>query len=140
MKVTPDYKMVIILDGDLPVGLLCNTSAVLSLTIGNQVENLIDKNLEDGDGTIHTGLTNTPLPILKLNINKLKELRIKANENGKDLLIVDITDAAQSTKNYVDYEEKLKSRTSNELKYLGIALAGDKKIINGLTGNLPLLK
>ena len=140
MKVTSDFKMVIVLDQGLPVGLLSNTAAVLSLTLGNKIEGLIDKELTDGSGTIHAGLTNQPLPILKANTDSLKLLYKKALMLKDNLLLVDITDAAQTTKNYIDYEIKLKNKTSEELKILGLALAGSNKSVKSLTGNLSLLR
>ncbi|MBP7832943.1 MAG: DUF2000 domain-containing protein [Candidatus Levybacteria bacterium] len=138
MKVSDDFKMVIVLDEKLPIGLLVNTAAVLSLTLGEKIQGLIDKDLMDGSGLKHMGLTNTPLPILKSSEEKIKS--IKTYKTSEDLLIVDITDAAQTTKNYIDYEEKLKSKTVEELKFLGIAVAGSKKTINSITGNFSLLK
>ncbi|MFW5435031.1 DUF2000 family protein [Paenibacillus apiarius] len=38
------------------------------------------------------------------------------------------SNAAQTTKNYDDYTQKIATFTSNELDYLGIALYGDKKV------------
>ncbi len=140
MKVSEDFKMVIVVDDSLPMGLKCNTAAVLSLTLGNKIEGLIDKDLKDGSGNIHTGLTNTPLPILKTTEEQLKQIRKQASDMSSDLLVVDITDAAQTTKNYADYEEKLKSKKSEELRLLGIALAGNQKDVKSLTGNLALLR
>lgn len=138
MKVNDDFKMVIVLDEKLPLGLLVNTAAVLSLTLGEKIQGLIDKDLIDKSGLNHVGLTNTPLPILKSSEEKIKS--IKTDKTSEDLLIVDITDAAQTTKNYIDYEEKLKNKTVEELKFLGIVLAGSKKMINSITGNLSLLR
>ncbi len=140
MKSMQDFKMVIVLDNELPAGLQCNTAAVLSLTLGNKIEGLIDKDLVDGSNDIHTGLTNQPLPILKSNSTELMLIRTKAKKCENELLVVDITDAAQSTKNYQDYEEKLKSKTSDQLVILGLAIAGRSKDVKSLTGNLGLLK
>lgn len=140
MKVTSDFKMVIVLDDALPVGLKCNTAAVLSLTLGNKTEGLIDKDLQDSGNEIHTGLTNQPLPILKTTMEQLKSIYKQAKSLGKNILIVDVTDAAQTTKTYKDYEEKLKSKSFDELKILGIALAGSRKDVTKLTGNLGLLR
>ncbi len=140
MKVTPDFKMVIILDDTLPTGLQCNTAAVLSLTLGKKIDNLIDRDLVDGSGNIHVGLTNQPLPILKSTKEHLKELLKQAKDLSNNMLVVDITDAAQTTKNYTDYEEKLRNMTSEKFTLLGIALAGSQKDIKSLTGSLPLLK
>ncbi len=138
MKMSEDFKMVIVLDDSLPVGLKCNTAAVLSLTLGKKIDGLIDRDLQDKTGTVHTGLTNTPIPILKSTAESVKTLREQAQQ--KDVLVIDVTDAAQTTKNYKDYEEKLKEKEAHELLYLGIALAGDKQTIKNLTGNLGLLR
>ncbi len=140
MDSTKDFKMVIVLDDALPLGLKCNTAAVLSLTLGNKITGLIDKDLKDGSGVVHRGLTNTPLPILKARESELKELRTAASGLGENLMIVDITDAAQTTKNYADYEEGLKSKKTDELQLLGIALAGFAKDVKSLTGNLGLMR
>lgn len=141
MKVTSDFKMVIVLDRMLSVGLQCNTSAVLALTLGNKIEGLIDKDLFDGSGEVHLGLTNQPLPILQTTQDNLKDIREKAKiHNPETFLYVDFTDAAQTTKNYEDYERKLQEKKTNDLQLLGIAIAGTIKDIKGLTGNLPLLR
>ena len=52
--------------------------------------------------------------------------------------MVDFCDAAQTTKNYADY--KIKLQESDNLEYLGIALMGNKKVINKFTGSMPLLR
>lgn len=132
--------MVIVLDESLPTGLLCNTSAVLSLTVGQKVPELIDRDLVDGSGEIHPGITNQTMPILKTSQANLKSIKEKAKQFGEDLFVIDFTDAAQTTRNYADYEEKLKSKTKDQLLLLGIALVGNKENVTSLTGNLGLLK
>lgn len=140
MKISSDHKMVVILDESLPLGLKANTAGVLSLTLGNKIEGLIGHDLIDKSDITHTALTKYPLPILAVASEKLKDIYRHAFDLKDDLLLVDVTDAAQTTKNYEDYERKLKEHTIDELTFLGIALSGDKKIINKLTGNLPLLR
>lgn len=138
MKVSKDFKMVIVLDDSLPVGLKCNTAAVLSLSLGKKIEGLIDRDLQDKSGVIHTGLTNTPIPILKSTAEGVKTLLGQAQQ--KNILVIDVSDAAQTTRNYKNYEEKLKEKDTHELQYLGVACAGDKQVIKSLTGNLGLLR
>lgn len=140
MQVTEDFKMVIVLDDDLSVGLKANTAAVLSLTLGNKIAGLIGDDLTDNDKNIHTGLTTIPLPILKCTPQDLRNLYQKAYALKEELVFVDITDAAQTTKNYDDYQEKLEKTPDSELKLLGVALAGPKKLISKLTGSFGLLR
>ncbi len=85
------------------------------------------------------GLTQYPLPILKATIDQIRQI-YKSTLGHKNLLMADITDAAQTNKNYADYEEKLFGKSSEELKLLGLAVAGPSKLVNKLTGNLALLR
>src|SRR3989344_2377105 len=135
MGITEDFKMVIVVDYALTVGIQCNTAAVLSLSLGEKIKGLIGPDLKDKSNTNHIGLTQDPLPILKASDTQIREIYNDAL-NNKSLLVIDITDAAQTTKNYKDYEEKLSDKSTEELKLLGIALAGPNKLVGKLTGNL----
>lgn len=134
-----DKKCVIILDQDLPMGLLANASAVLALTIGKTVDGILGHDIEDGSGEMHKGITNTVLPILKTEKANLTTIREKAKALDT-ITIVDFSDVAQRTKTYDDYAQQLKATKSTDLRYLGIALYGDKQAISSLTGNLALLR
>nr|WP_255258869.1 DUF2000 family protein [Bacillus cereus] len=61
-------------------------------------------------------------------------------EDFQDVFIVGFSNAAQNTKNYNDYTQKIAIFTSNDFDYLGIALYGGKKKINKLTGSMELLR
>lgn len=136
-----EMKCVLVIDSQLPIGLISNTAAVLSLTIGKKVEGIIGPDVVDGSGQIHTGITTIPLPILKSTKEELLSLKQKlTSEEFQDLLVVDFSNAAQTTKNYEEYTQKIATYTKENLEYLGIALYGDKKKVNKLTGSLPLLR
>lgn len=136
-----ETKCVLLIDSDLPLGLLANTAAVLALTIGKKVERIIGPDVVDGSGQLHTGITTIPLPILKSTQEDLQELKQKVfTEKFQDLLVVDFSNAAQTTKTYEEYSQKIATYTSEDLNYLGIALYGERKKINKLTGNLSLLR
>lgn len=136
-----DTKCVLLIDSELPLGLLANTAAVLALTIGKRVGGIIGPDVVDGSGHIHTGITTIPLPILKSTQEDLHVLKQKiSSEAFLDLLVVDFSNAAQTTKTYEEYTKKIATYSSEDLQYLGIALYGDRKKINKLTGNLSLLR
>ncbi|MDP7247857.1 MAG: DUF2000 domain-containing protein [Candidatus Peribacteraceae bacterium] len=134
-----DKKCVIVLDQELPVGLLANSSAVLSLTLGEKIDGIIDRDINDGSGEKHEGITNTVIPILKTEKENLTIIREKAVDLD-DVLVVDFSDVAQRTKTYDDYAAQLEVTKSEDLRYLGIALYGEKQAINSLTGSLALLR
>ncbi|MCR6104995.1 DUF2000 domain-containing protein [Salipaludibacillus agaradhaerens] len=135
-----ENKCVLIIDSELPTGLIANTAAVLALTLGKKIDDIIGPEVFDGDKRPHEGITTMPLPILKSTELDIKELRDKISCDFSDLLLVDFSNAAQTTKNYEDYTQKISQYTTNDLKYLGIAIYGEKKKLNKLTGSLGLLR
>ena len=134
-----DTKCTIVLDEALPIGLLANASAVLALTIGKSVEGIIDRDITDASGSVHRGITNVVVPILKTNKEDLTILREKAR-TVPGVLVVDFSDVAQRTKKYDEYVAQLEMTNASDVRYLGVALYGDKKEIDALTGNLSLLR
>lgn len=132
-------KCVIILDENLPVGLLANASAVLAMTIGKKVENIIGADIFDASDRIHQGITNMVLPILKTTKDNLTSIYELAKIEN-DLLVVDFCSIAQKSKNYDDYTKHLRETKAEDLKYLGVAIWGKKEIVNKLSGSLSLLK
>ncbi len=136
MKLEENHKLVIIIDADLPLGLIANTASVLSLSIGKLVEGIIGEDLYDKEGRNHLGITTIPIPILKTDKENIKNIRKKLF--NEDVIVIDFCDAAQTTKNYADYRQKIKY--TDDLVYLGIAVIGNKKIVNKYSGNMPLLR
>lgn len=57
-----------------------------------------------------------------------------------DVTVVDFSDLAQSCKTYGEFMEKMAGVPESELPYFGIAICGDKKKVNKLTGSMALLR
>jgi hypothetical protein len=136
---TGETKCVMVLDEGLPLGLAVNTAGVLALTLGREIDSIIGEDVQDASGRVHRGITTHPIPILKAAHDLIKDIRLRAGDTD-GLLLVDFTDAAQTTTTYDAYTTKIGAMSSDELRYLGIALYGDKKLVNRLTGSLPLLR
>lgn len=134
------HKHVIVIDQNLPIGLIANTAAVLSLTLGKQIPEMIGHDLQDHQGASHAGITTVPIPILKGTRSLLKEMREAVKAHEPELKVIDLISATQSTKSYDDYAQKLASTPVDQLEYFGIALYGAKKIVNKFTGSLGLLR
>ena len=136
-----DKKCVIVIDENLPLGLIANTASILGNTLGSSIPEVTGKDILDKDNNLHLGIIEIPIPILKGNENLLFDLREKLyGENYKDILTADFSNLAQGCKTYEEFIQKMQNTKSNELKYYGILLFGDKKKINKLTGNLGLLR
>ncbi len=135
-----ENKCVLIVDETMPLGVIANTAAVLSASLGKLRPEMIGADLPDFDGYTHQGITTMAIPILKGNGPLLKSMRAKLKEFEPGLLVVDLIAATRTTKSYEEYADVLKRTPVDEIEYLGLALFGAKKIVNSLTGNLGLLR
>ena len=131
-------KCVIIIDDELPLGIIANTSAVLGVSLGNKVNEMIGNDFVDHSGYIHQGITKVPIPILKSrNLNTLRE---KLKQHEPDLLVVDLTNHTLNQPTFEDYIAAYGSTPVEEQIYLGIAIYGPKKLVNKHTGSMGLLR
>lgn len=136
-----EKKCVMIVDENLQLGFIANTTAILGNTLGSHIPEVVGKDVLDKSNNSHLGIIEIPIPILKGNKKFLFELREKLySEDYKDLVIADFSNVAQSCKTYDEFIGKIKKVESSELEYYGIGLYGDKKKINKLTGSLGLLR
>lgn len=135
------HKCVMVIDEDLPLGLISNTAAVLGVTIGRNLPEVVGSDVVDQTGNRHLGITEMPIPILRSNRDQIRKLRSRLyGENFRDLIVVDFSDTAQSCNNYAEYTGKMAHAPESSLSYLGLALCGDKKKVNKLTGSMPLMR
>lgn len=136
-----DSKLAIVVDAGLPPGLAANTAAVLALTLGQRVPSIIGPDLHDAGGGVHAGITTVPIPILVAGGDAVRQLRSRAAaQAGAGLLVVDFTDCAQRTRTYDDYARLLEAAAEDDIAYLGVAVHGPRKLVQRLTGSLPLLR
>ena len=134
-----EIKCVIVLNENLPLGQLVNSAAVLMMSIGKLHPDLVGRNLEDGSGHAHHGITTVPLPVLK-GAGKLKEIREGLKPHEGELTVVDLIDATSTTASYEEYAAQLKMSAKEVLNYHGIAIYGNRKLVNKYTGSLGLLR
>lgn len=136
----PEQKCVMVIDANLPLGLIANTAAMLGISIGQLHPEIVGEDVTDGSGKEHPGISMVPISMLKGDEALLKDLRARLFEQEfAGLTAVDFSDVAQKINVYADYAKKSAETPECEHNYFGIALFGDKKKINRLTGMLPLL-
>lgn len=134
-------KCVMIVDETLPAGIIANTTAALGISLASAIEGLLGRALIDGEGRLHRGITNTPIPILVLPREELKAKYDELLQQAEtDLLVIGFSETAQKSLDYEDYAIKLAAAKGDEIRYLGICLYGPKKKINRLTGSLKMLR
>lgn len=134
-------KCVIVVNENLPLGIIANTAAILGITMGMKMPDVVGNDVLDLGCNSHMGIIQFPVPILKGNTEKLKTLRAKLFEpQFAELTVVDFSDLAQGCKTYDEFIDKMANTSEVNLNYIGIAICGNKKQINKLTGNMPLLR
>ncbi|WP_313155038.1 DUF2000 domain-containing protein [Lacrimispora sp.] len=134
-------KCVIVVDQELPIGLIANTSAIMGITLGKKHPEVVGKSVIDKSGMEHLGIIEFPVPILKCKGEEIKKIREKLyDDNFSDVLCVDFTDVAQGCKSYEEFIGKISCVPLDDLKYMGVCLCGPKKKVNKLTGAMPLLR
>lgn len=134
-------KCVMVIDESLPVGLIANTAAILGTTLGKREDNIVGVDYKDQAGYEHLGIVNIPVPILKGNKEMIKSIRQRLYEpEMKELTVVDFTSVAQSCNSYPEFVVRMRATLEEDVQYLGIAICGDKKKVNKLTGSMPLLR
>lgn len=134
-------KCVILVDANLPMGLIANTAAILGITLGKQRPEVVGPDVTDRSGDTHCGIIMFPVPILRGSPESIRQVRDKLGEPGFDgVTVVDFSDLAQGCRTYEEFVDKMKYVPESALRYAGLAICGPKKAVNKLTGNLPLLR
>ena len=136
-----DEKCVMILEENLPLGLIANTAAIMGITLGKKLPEMVGTDVADRSGNLHLGIVEFPVPVLKGSSETMKELREKLyRPEFRELTVVDFSDLAQGCRTYDEFIRKMGQASEETLKYLGVAICGPKKKVNQLTGSMPLLR
>lgn len=142
MKMSAEkLKCVILVNETLPIGIAANTAAILGITLGMKMPGVVGCDVYDADGYPHMGIIQFPIPVLKASTDALKKCRetLYAAQYAA-LTVVDFSNLAQGCKTYPEYIEKMAETAACDLHYIGIAICGNQKQINSLTGTMPLLR
>lgn len=134
-------KCVIVVDGDMEIGNIANVISILSISLGKLRPDIVGEDTPDAESNMHGGLIQVPVPVLKADSEKIKEMRvILFSDDFNDVSCVDFTDVAQKCMTYEDYTNTMASTKIDDFTYYGVALAGNTKKINKLTGSFALLR
>ena len=61
-----------VIDENLPLGLIANTAAIMGITLGKEMPEVVGRNVMDQDGYLHPGIIEFPVPILRQILLPLK--------------------------------------------------------------------
>ncbi|MCQ4863928.1 DUF2000 domain-containing protein [Pseudoflavonifractor phocaeensis] len=134
-------KCVMVIDGALPTGVIANTAAILGVTLGKRQPDAVGPDVTDKGGRLHLGIVALPVPILRTDGLQLRLLRERLYQpEFAGVTVVDFSDVAQGCRVYEEYIKRAGQVESGGMNYLGLALCGPKKLVNKLTGSMPLLR
>ena len=68
---TKEMKCVMVIDEELPAGIIANTAGIMGITLGKYMPQVVGSTVTDADGNSHLGVIQFPVPILKGNKNKI---------------------------------------------------------------------
>jgi hypothetical protein len=132
-------KCAVIVSEVLPVGLAANAASVITMTLGRRVDGLIGPDVRDANGVLHAGIVLIPVPILIASAERIRTMRNEL-QSDTEAVCVGFTSLAQSCKTYGEYIEKMATFSTSDLEFVGVGLFGPKRLVNRLTGSLPLLR
>jgi hypothetical protein len=133
---TNGTRCVVVVDEALAPGLAANAAAVMAMTLGTKVPELVGDGFVDGAGEAHPGLITTGLPVLRAAAADLPGLRAKALE--AEVGVIGFPRSGQTTTDYDHFRAMVAETPSPD--YLGLAFYGDGKTLRRLTGSLGLLR
>ena len=74
-------KCVMVIDEGLPLGLIANTAAII--TLGKKMPDAVGANVIDQSGSEHLGIIEFPVPILRGSRSIIKQIREKLYQRIK---------------------------------------------------------
>ena len=94
-------KCVIVIDESLPLGIIANTAAIMGISLGKRMPEIVGDDVTDQSGNEHPGIIEFPVPILRGSSENIKKLREKLYQpEFQDLTVVDFSDLTQDCKTY----------------------------------------
>lgn len=120
-------------------GIIMNALAHMCIGFGSDIgkDPLRLTNYMNADGGIHPNISEMPFMILKANSNKLRALRLAAQQ--AEIRCVDFTNT-MTIGTYVEQIERTKQTKEADLIYYGVVLFGDWEKVSELTRKFSLWK
>ncbi|MET0258649.1 MAG: DUF2000 domain-containing protein [Methylobacterium sp.] len=130
-------KPVIVLAETLPVGLKANFAAVLAMSLGKLMPELVGADTPTADGIALSGITTVALPILGAPASELPRLFMQAD--GLPVRLAYMRSAFEA-RTYEDYTDRIAAAPLAQHEPQALLLAGPRKAIDRLCGRLALVR
>ncbi len=137
---TGNMRLAIIVNPELPIGLLANTTSAVGIGLAAKFSLLAGTTLCDAQGRTIDVSSKLPVPILQANALQMQEIMLKALGAAGERAIVPFPAFARSMHSFLDYENTFPQRDLVDETLDGLGLAGPEKWVRSLTGALKLLR
>lgn len=131
-------KLVIVVNDELERGTSANVIGLLGISIGHHVRDIVGDDVKDSGGQVHPGMSMLGLPVLAASTNTVDAAYRNAAART-DLDVFDVTDAAVASRDYAAYAARLQDPSAG-WQVLGFAVAGERRSVDSVTGQLKLLR
>ncbi|CRY55365.1 Uncharacterized protein conserved in bacteria [Yersinia intermedia] len=138
--VTEQIRVAIIVNPDLPVGLIANTTSTVGMGLAAKFPQLAGTALSDAMGNEIDVSSKLPVPILQANAAQMRDVLLKALAATHERAIVPFPTFARSMHSFQDYEVAFAQRSLADEPLDGLGLVGPEKWVRSLTGALKLLR
>ncbi len=135
-----DIRIALIVNPDLPLGLLANTAGAIAIGLGAKCPEFGGRQLTDSDAKTIDISSDRPVPILQASPEMMSALLLKALPVPEGGAVVPFPAFARALHDYADYEATFPTRHLTEEPIDGLGLAGPAKWVRSLTGSLKLLR
>lgn len=133
-------RIAVIVNPELPLGLLANTSSAVAIGLAGKFPTLADAKLSDAKGKVIDVSSKLPVPILQATAEQINAIFQKALQSGEEVAIVPFPAFARTMHSFDEYAQHFPMRDLAEETLDGLGLAGPEKWVRRLTGALKLLR
>jgi hypothetical protein len=133
-------RIAIIVDPELPPGLLANTIATIGIGLGAAEPRFGNTILTDREGRKIHNSADRPVPILQASPDVIRRLSLSAIGGPETSRVVAFPKFARSLHAFADYQLRFPDIDLAEEAIEGLGIAGPEKWVRSLTGNLRLLR
>lgn len=137
---SPDHRLAIVVNPDLPLGLVANTVGAIGIGLGARLPWLGNRPLTDAEGRVIDDSSILPVPILAASPEAIRTLMLKAMPRADDSALVVFPAFSRALHDYREYEALLPDKRLAEEIIDGVGLCGPAKWVKSLTGSLRLLR
>jgi hypothetical protein len=135
-----DIRIAIIVNPELPLGLLANTVGAIAIGLGARLPALGNSQLTDKDRKTLDTSANRPLPILQAPPDVIAVAMRRALPMPEGASVVPFPAFARALHDFSEYLTVFPTRSLDEEQIDGLGLAGPSKWVKSLTGSLKLLR